>query len=75
MKVHTEAAYEAVLFESLFAGGYRVVAADSLDRERAIFPEIVSAFIEATPPKPLGKLQALYGANTFGERSTIWKTA
>ncbi|MEX1026635.1 MAG: hypothetical protein WD049_01320, partial [Candidatus Paceibacterota bacterium] len=67
MKVHTEAAFETVLVESLITGGYKVVAGDSFDRERAIFPEVVIAFIEATQPKQWEKLQALHGAST-GER-------
>lgn len=67
MRSHTEAAFETVLFESLVAGGYKVVASDGFDRERAIFPETVIAFIEATQPKQWEKLQALHGANT-GER-------
>ena len=38
--------------------------ADGFDRERAIFPETVLAFIRETQPKEWAKLKALHGDNT-----------
>ena len=37
---------------------------DSFDRQRAIFPEAVLAFIRATQPKEWARLEALHGAKT-----------
>jgi hypothetical protein len=46
-----EAAFETVIETHLLANGYMTVNRDGLDRERAIFPETVLAFIRATQPK------------------------
>ena len=37
---------------------------DGFDRERAIFPETVLAFIRATQPKEWARLEALHGKKT-----------
>ena len=44
---------------------------DAFDRERAIFPEVVLAFIRATQPKQWEKLESLHGAKT-GERIILF---
>jgi type I restriction enzyme R subunit len=67
MQPHTEAAFETVLFDSLVVGGYEVIPRDGFDRDRAIFPDVVLAFIRETQPKQWEKLKALHGDKT-GER-------
>jgi type I restriction enzyme, R subunit len=62
---HTsEAAFETVIDSHLLAHGYVRVAPEGFDRERAIFPETVLAFIQETQPKEWAKLEALHGAKT-----------
>src|SRR5215510_8606469 len=61
---HSEAAFETVIEAQLLANGYIAVKRDSFDRERAIFPEAVLAFIRATQPKEWARLEALHGAKT-----------
>jgi type I restriction enzyme R subunit len=46
------------------ANGYVTVNRDGFDRERAIFPETVLAFIRATQPKVWARLEALNGKKT-----------
>ncbi len=48
---HSEAAFETVIETNLLANGYVAVNRDGFDRERAIFPETVLAFIRETQPK------------------------
>ena len=48
---HSEAAFETVIEAHLLANGYTTVNRDGFDRERAIFPETVLAFIRSTQPK------------------------
>ena len=67
MKPHTEAAFETVLEDSLLTGGYEKLDRNGFDRERAIFPQVVLAFIRATQAKQWQKLEALHGDKT-GER-------
>lgn len=62
--VHTEAAFETVIESYLLANGYINVSRDGFDRERAIFPEIVLAFIRETQPDEWKKLEALHGERT-----------
>ena len=46
------------------ANGYVPVARDGFDRERAIFPETVLAFIRQTQPNEWAKLEGLHGEKT-----------
>ena len=59
---HTEAAFETVIEAHLLANGYTRLASEGFDRERAIFPETVLAFIRETQPPEWAKLEALHGA-------------
>ena len=61
---HSEAAFEAVIEQQLLAGGYVSVPARSYDRERAIFLDIVLAFIQEMQPVAWSKLEALHGDRT-----------
>ena len=56
---HSEEAFETVIEAHLLGNGYVPVAKESFDRERAIFPETVLAFIRETQPKAWAKLEAL----------------
>lgn len=59
-----EAAFETVIEAHLLQNGYVQVAREGFDRERAIFPETVLAFIRETQPKEWAKLEALHGDKT-----------
>jgi type I restriction enzyme R subunit len=59
-----EAAFETVIEAYLLQNGYTPVACEGFDRERAIFPETVLAFIHDTQPKEWAKLEALHGDKT-----------
>src|SRR5207249_11751956 len=48
----------------LLRNGYESVPREGFDRERAIFPETVLAFIRETQPTEWAKLEALHGAKT-----------
>lgn len=61
---HSEAAFETVIEVYLLHRGFTNVAAETFDRERAIFPETVLAFIQETQPKEWAKLEALHGDKT-----------
>jgi len=61
---HTEAAFETVIETYLLAHGYTAVDRGGFDRERAIFPETVLAFIRETQPREWAKLEALHGDRT-----------
>ena len=61
---HSEAAFETVIEAHLLQNGYVPVAREGFDRERAIFPETVLAFISETQPKEWAKLKALHGDKT-----------
>ena len=61
---HSEAAFETVIKAHLLENGYVPVAREGFDRERAIFPETVLAFIRETQPKEWAKLEALHGDKT-----------
>ena len=63
-KRHSEAAFETVIEAHLLQNGYVPVTGESFDRERAIFPETVLAFIRETQPKEWAKLEALHGEKT-----------
>jgi type I restriction enzyme R subunit len=61
---HTEGAFESAIETHLLTSGYTVVSRDSFNRERALFPEIVLAFVRETQPSDWAKLEALHGAST-----------
>jgi type I restriction enzyme R subunit len=61
---HSEAAFETVIEAHLLANGFVPVDREGFDRERAIFPETVLAFIRETQPKEWAKLEALHGEKT-----------
>jgi len=46
-----EAAFETVIEAHLLQNGYTRIPREGFDRERAIFPETVLAFIRKTQPK------------------------
>ena len=60
----SEHAFETVIEEHLLRKGYVPIAREGFDRERAIFPETVLAFIRETQPKEWAKLEALHGDKT-----------
>ncbi len=64
MSQTTEAAFETVIEAHLLANGYVSVAAGGFDRDRAIFPDVVTAFIRETQPKEWARLEALHGDRT-----------
>jgi type I restriction enzyme, R subunit len=61
---HLEGAFETVIEAHVLVSGYVSVDRDSFDRERAIFPDVVLAFIRETQPKEWDKLEALHGDKT-----------
>jgi type I restriction enzyme R subunit len=61
---HSEAAFESAIEQHLLAHGYVGVEPEGFDRERAIFPPTVLAFIRETQPKEWAKLEGLHGAKT-----------
>ncbi len=63
-KHHTEAAFETVIEEHLLSNGWVPTSRHSFDRERAVFPESVLAFVQETQPKEWSKLEALHGDRT-----------
>ena len=60
----TESAFESVIEAHLLANGYVSVSAGGFDRDRAIFPDTVLAFIRETQPKEWARLEALHGDKT-----------
>jgi len=54
---HSEAAFETVIEAHLLQNGYVPVAREGFDRERAIFPETVLAFIRETQKKKRDKIE------------------
>ncbi|HVZ35511.1 MAG TPA: type I restriction endonuclease, partial [Polyangiaceae bacterium] len=60
----SEAAFETVIEGHLLQHGYITFRCEGFDRERAIFPETVLAFIRETQPKEWAKLEALHGSKT-----------
>jgi type I restriction enzyme R subunit len=61
---HSEGAFETVIEATMLANGASPEPAAGFDRERAIFPEAVLAFIRATQPKEWKALEALHGERT-----------
>ena len=68
MKTTGEEAFETVIETHLLDNGYVPVAGEGFDRDRAIFPETVLAFIRETQPREWAKLEALLGEKT-GEQA------
>ena len=64
MKRTSETAFETAIEAHLLANGYVSIACDGFDRDRAIFPETVLAFIRETQPKGWAKLERLLGNKT-----------
>ena len=64
MKQTGELAFETAIEAHLLENDYVSVARDGFDRERAVFPETVLAFVRETQPKEWGKLEALHGDRT-----------
>lgn len=60
----SEKSFETVIESHLLTNGYVHVAPEGFDRERAIFPEEVLAFICKTQPQEWAKLEALHGEKT-----------
>ncbi len=60
----TETAFETVIEAHLLQNGYVPVAREGFDRDRAIFPDTVLAFIRETQPVEWARLQALHGDRT-----------
>jgi type I restriction enzyme R subunit len=61
---HSETAFESVIESHLLQNGYTSVVREGFDRERAIFPETVLAFIRETQPREWAKLEALHAEQT-----------
>ena len=64
MKRTTETAFESVIEAHLLENGYVPITSEAFDRDRAIFPESVLAFIRETQPKEWAKLESLHGDRT-----------
>jgi type I restriction enzyme R subunit len=58
---HSEAAFETVIEAHLLQNGYVPVAREGFDRDRAIFPKTLLAFIRETQPKEWTELESLHG--------------
>jgi len=67
MNPTSEAAFETAIEAVLLSDGYRKLASDAFDAERALFPSEALAFIRETQGKAWEKLEALHGAEA-GER-------
>ncbi len=61
---HSEAAFETVIEAHLLENGYEPLAREGFDRDCAVFPEAVLAFIRETQSKEWAKLEALHGDKT-----------
>jgi len=67
VKTHSEAAFETALEQHLVThGGYCSVDPSGYDRERALLPAEVLAFVEATQPKEWGKLREIHHGKLEG---------
>ena len=64
MNPTSEAAFETAIEAVLLSDGYRKLASDAFDTERALFPSEALAFIRETQGKAWEKLEALHGAGT-----------
>ena len=64
MKLTSETAFEEVIEAHLLGNGYSAIANSDFDREHAIFPSAVLAFIRETQPTVWAKLEILLGDRT-----------
>ena len=64
MKPTDEEAFETVIEAHLLDNGYALIPREGFDRDRAVFPETVLAFIQETQPRKWAKLEALLGEKT-----------
>ena len=64
MKRTSEQAFETVNEAHLLANGYVSIVGNGFDRERALFPDTILAFIRETQPKEWAKLESLHGDRT-----------
>lgn len=64
MKVHSEAAFETVIEQHMLLNGYKTVAKDLYNKEKAFFPQTAIDFIKATQKKEWDRLKDLLGDNT-----------
>ena len=64
---HAEVDFETVIESCLLGNGYLSIPNDSFDRQLAIFPDQILAFICSTQTREWAKLEALHGDKT-GER-------
>lgn len=62
-----EIAFEKNIEEVLLANGYVLLASPVYDKEKALFPETLIAFIQATQPKEWTKLNSILGDNTANQ--------
>nr|WP_218280615.1 hypothetical protein [Verrucomicrobium spinosum] len=63
-KSTSELAFESVIEAHLLRHGYQSLGGASFDRDLALFPEEVLAFIRETQPKVWEKLEQLHGKKT-----------
>ena len=61
---YSESAFETEIEAHLLENEYVLIVGDGFDRERAIFPATVLAFIRETQPQAWEKLEALHGSRT-----------
>ena len=52
---HSESAFETVIEAHLLQNGFVPIAREGFDRDRAIFPDTVLAFIRETQPVRMGQ--------------------
>lgn len=64
MKPTSEAAFETVIEAHLLGNGYKALSREGFDRELALFPKEVLAFIQETQAKAWEKLEQLHGKKT-----------
>lgn len=60
----SEFAFETIIESHLVDSGYQIIKPDGFDKEKAIFPNEVIAFIQQTQNKEWQKLEKLLGENT-----------
>lgn len=63
-KPTSESAFETVIESHLLGNGYQALSGEGFDRELALFPKEVLAFIQETQPKAWEKLEQLHGKKT-----------
>ena len=54
--IHTEQTFEAEIEAHLLAHGYESASSNDFDRDKALFPQLVIEFVQATQPKVWEKL-------------------